>query len=119
MRRILAVVLAVIGALLAAFIMAEYEFEGFTPWAAGLAVGVLVGEVLSGLGRWHGRAAMAVAGVVAAGGVLYGQRLESDGGVEPWSQLAWFAAALAAGVAAWSTRPRPPGVATARTSPGG
>ena len=107
MRAIAAVVLAVLGVLLAAFIMAEYEFEGFTPWAAGLAVGVLVGEVLSGLGRWRGSAAMVVAAAIAAGGLLYGQRLETSGGVEPWAQVTWGAAALAAAIAAWSVRPRP------------
>lgn len=114
MRPIAAVVVASLGALLAAFIMAEYEFEGFTPWAAGLAVGVLVGEVIAGLGRWRGRAAMVVAGAIAAGGLVYGQRLETSGGVEPWAHVTWGAAALAAAIAAWSVRLR----ATPRASAG-
>jgi hypothetical protein len=112
-RRILAIVAAGAGALLAAFVMAEYEFEGFTPWLAGLAVGVLAGEVVAGVGRWRGTVAMVATGAIAAGGVLYGQWLESDEGLEPWSHLAWGAAALAATVAAWSVR-RP----TARTPAG-
>lgn len=116
MRPILGVVVAALGAVLAALIMAEYEFEGYTPWAAGLAVGVLVGEAILALGRWTGVAAMAGAGAIAAGGVLWGAWLESDRGVEPYSALAFGAGALAAAVAAWTVRPRRP--ATASTSAG-
>ena len=116
MRPILAVVVAALGAALAALIMAEYEFEGYTPWAAGLAVGVLVGEVLLALGRWTGVAAMVVGAALAAAGVLWGAWLESDGGVEPYSALAFGAAVLAAAVAAWTVRPKR--VATASTSAG-
>jgi len=115
-RATLAVILAALGAALAAFIMAEYEFEGITPWAAALAVGVLVGELVASLGRWHGRAAMALSAAIAAGGLLYGQWLESDEGLEPWSRVAWAAAAVAAAVAAWNVRPR--ARATPRTSAG-
>lgn len=104
MRATVAVVLATLGALLAAFIMAEYEFEGLTPWASGLAVGVLVGELVSSLGRWRGVVPMVVTAVIAGGGILYGQRLET-GGVEPFALVAWPAAALAAAVAAWNVRP--------------
>ena len=100
-----------LGAALSSLIMAEYEFEGFTPWMAGLAVGVLVGEVIAGIGRWRGRSAMVAAGVIAAGSLLWGEWLESDSGIEPWAQVVWGAAALAALAAAWSVRPtrsRPP-----------
>ena len=114
MRPILAVIAAVLGVALAALIMAEYEFTGYTPWAAGLAVGVLVGETLATLGRWSGYAAMIVAGAIASGGVLWGQWLESDQGVEPFSAVSFGAAALAVAVAAWNVRPRP----TASTSAG-
>lgn len=104
MRATAAVAAAALGAVLAAFIMAEYEFEGLTPWAAALAVGVLAGELVAGLGRWFGPVAMGVTGALAAGSLLYGQWLESDRGLEPWSHLAWGAAALAAAVAAWNVR---------------
>lgn len=106
MRAILAVVAAVLSAALAALIMAEYEFEGYTPWAAGLAVGVLVGEVVATLGRWTGPAAMVVGAAIAGGGLLWGAWLESDQGVEPYSTLAFAAATLAAAVAAWTLRSR-------------
>lgn len=109
-------VLAVLGTALAALIMAEYEFEGSTPWAAGLAVGVLVGEVLGALGRWSGVVAMIVGGTLAAAGVLWGAWLETSGGIEPYSALAFGAAALAAAVAAWLVRPQR--AATASTSAG-
>jgi hypothetical protein len=105
-RATVAVVVAALGGLLAALIMAEYEFEGFTPWLAAVAVGVVAGEVVGGLGRWRGPAAMVVTGAIAGGSIIYGEWLESDSGLEPWSQLAWGAAAVAAGVAAWNVRPR-------------
>jgi hypothetical protein len=105
-RATVAVVGATFGAVLAAFIIAEYEFEGFTPWLAALGIGFLAGEIVGGLGRWRGRAAMPVTGAIAAGAILYGEWLESDSGLEPWSHLAWGAAVVAAAVAAWSVRPR-------------
>jgi hypothetical protein len=104
-RPTLAVIAALAGAALASWIMAEYEFEGYTPWAAGIAVGVLVGELIASAGRWKGPAAMAVSGALAAASVLWGEWLESDRGIEAYSALAFFAAALAAAVAAWTTRP--------------
>lgn len=106
MRRTLGLIVAALGAALASLIMAEYEFEGFTPWMAGLAAGVGVGEVVAGLGRWRGRAAMAVCAALAAASLLWGEWLESDNGLEAWAQVAWGAAALAALVAAGSVRPR-------------
>ncbi|MEN3272160.1 MAG: hypothetical protein V7636_921 [Actinomycetota bacterium] len=105
MRPTLGVIVAVLGGAMAAFIVSEYEFVGFTPWAAGLAIGVLVGEVLSTGGRLRGRVVMVLAGALAACAVLWGEWLESDSGVEPYSKVAFGAAALAAAVAAWSVRP--------------
>lgn len=107
MRRILGLVAAAMGALLAALIVSEYEFVGFTPWAAGLAIGVLVGEVMASFGRWRGRTAMVLAAALAGGALVWGEWLESDSGVEPYSKVAFAAAALAAGVAAWNVRERP------------
>lgn len=118
MRRILGLLLAVGGAALAALIMAEYEFTGYTPWAAGIAVGVLVGESLGTLGRWRGPVAMAIGAVIAAASLLWGQWLESDEGVEPYSALAFGAAALAAAIAAWNVRPSKVAATPASTSAG-
>ena len=112
MRAIAAVVVAALGAVLAAYVMAEYEFEGFTPFMAAAAVGLLAGELVSGLGRWVGATAMVVTGGIAAASLLYGQWLESDAGVEPWSHLAEIAALLAAAIAAWGVRPKRPRATT-------
>ncbi|MEA3055634.1 MAG: hypothetical protein QOD30_1066 [Actinomycetota bacterium] len=105
MRPTLGVLAAVLGAALAALIVSEYEFVGFTPWAAGLAIGVLVGEVLATGGRLRGRAVMALAGVLSAASVLWGEWLESESGVESYAKVAFAAAVVAAVVAAWSVRP--------------
>ena len=105
MRPTLGVLAAALGAALAALIVSEYEFVGVTPWAAGLAIGVLVGELLATGGRVRGRAAMVLAAALAIGSVLWGEWLESDSGVEPYSKVAFGAALLAAAVAAWSVKP--------------
>ena len=105
MRRILGVVGAALGGALAALIVSEYEFVGFTPWAAGLAIGVLVGEVLATGGRLRGRWVMVLAAALSVASVLWGEWLESDAGVEPYSKVAFGAALLAAAVAAWSVKP--------------
>lgn len=108
MRPTLGVIVGVLAAALAALIVSEYEFVGFTPWAAGLAIGVLVGEVLATLGKLRGRAVMVLAAVLAAGAVLWGEWLESESGVEQYAKVAFGAAVVAAVVAAWSVRPSTP-----------
>jgi len=116
MRPILGVLAAALGAALAALIVSEYEFVGITPWAAGLAIGVLIGELLATGGHVRGRVAMVVAAALSIGSVLWGEWLESDSGVEPYSKVAFGAALLAAAVAAWNVRPTK--VSRASTSPG-
>ena len=80
MRPTLGVIGAALGAAFAAFVVSEYEFVGTTPWAAALAIGVLVGELVAGGGRWHGRSAMVVSAAIAGGALMWGEWLESDSG---------------------------------------
>lgn len=108
----LGLALAIVGGFLAANILAEYELEGYVPWAGALAFGVLVGEALGTVGRWTGWAAAAVGAALAFAGFAYAGRLETDGGVEPFAATTWAAAALAAAVAAFRLRPRPDARAT-------
>jgi hypothetical protein len=101
----LGVVLAIAGAFLAANILAEYELEGYVPWAGALAFGVLVGEALGTAGRWTGWPAAIVGAVIAFASFAYAGRLETDGGVEPFAATTWVAAAVAAAIAAFRLRP--------------
>lgn len=101
----LGVALAVVGAFLAANILAEYELEGYVPWAGALAFGVLVGEALGTAGRWTGWTAAVVGAVLAFAAFAYAGRLETDNGVEPFATTTWIAALVAAGVAAFRLRP--------------
>jgi hypothetical protein len=101
----LGVALAVAGAFLAANILAEYEMQGYVPWAGALAFGVLVGEAIGTAGRWTGWPAAAVGAVIAFAGFAYAGRLETDGGVEPYAATTWIAAVVAAGIAAYRLRP--------------
>ena len=104
----LGVVLAVAGAFLAANILAEYELEGYVPWAGALAFGVLVGEAIGTGGRWSGWPAAVVGAAIAFAGFAYAGRLETDGGVEPYAATTWVAALLAAAVAGYRLRPPKP-----------
>ena len=109
----LGVALAVVGAFLAANILAEYELEGYVPWAGALAFGVLVGEAIGTAGRWTGWPAAIVGAVIAFAGFAYAGRLETDE-VEPFAATTWIAAVVAAAIAAYRLRPAGAGSARER-----
>lgn len=111
MRRTVGVLVAALGAVLAAFILGEYELVGIVPLLAGAVVGLLVGEAVVVIARWSGPVAAAVAAILAAGSLLWAGWIDSSEGLEPYPALAAagaLVAALAAGVRAWGRRPVQP-----------
>lgn len=87
--------IAAVGALM----LGEYEFTGLLPIVAGPLFGLVVGEVVVGVGRLRSAPVALGAAVVAFGGVLWAGWIDSSEGVEPLRGLVWVAAALAAAVA--------------------
>ena len=99
-RATIALVLAAGASTLGAFILGEYEFEGWLPLGAGALFGLVVGEIVVEVGRrrtvpvalWS--AALTAAGLVWAGWINAGE------GLNPIAGGAWLAAAVGAAAAA-------------------
>jgi hypothetical protein len=113
LRTVLGLVCAVVAAALGALILGEYEFDGTLPFVAGPLFGLVIGEVVVGVGRARGYWVALAAGAIAFAGIGWAGWIDSSEGVEPVKDLVWLAAALAAAVAAVRTlglfAARPPG----------
>jgi hypothetical protein len=95
-RALLGLLLAASVSVLGALILGEYEFTGTLPWIAGLLFGLVVGEVVVGVGRSRHPAVAVIAAAIAFGGVAWAGWIDSSHGLEPMKGLAWASAALAA-----------------------
>lgn len=85
--------------MLGALILGEYEFTGSLPFIAGPLFGLVIGEVVVGVGRARSWAAALPAAAAAFGGIVWAGWIDSSEGVEPLKDLVWVAAVLAAGAA--------------------
>ncbi|MGI8873061.1 MAG: hypothetical protein ACR2KP_01785 [Egibacteraceae bacterium] len=81
---------------LGALILGEYEFTGALPFVAGGLFGLVIGEVVVGVGRTRAVAVGVIAAVFAFGGIAWAGWIDSSQGVEPVKTLVWVSAALAA-----------------------
>lgn len=103
----------VAGALLAvlgAFVLGEYQFEGYLPATAGALFGVVVAEVVLEVGRRRTIAVGAAAGLEAAAGLVWAGWISAGEGLAPIPGGAWLAAGIAVLTAvAWTALGRRPG----------
>jgi hypothetical protein len=99
LRTALGLVVAALVAALGALILGEYEFDGSLPFIAGPLFGLVIGEVVVGIGRSRAVPVALAAGAVAAAGIAWAGWIDSSEGIEPVKALVWVAAALAAVVA--------------------
>jgi hypothetical protein len=110
-RPLLGVLCAAASAALGALILGEYEFTGSLPFIAGPLFGLVIGEVVVGVGRTRAVIYGLSAGALAFGGIAWAGWIDSSQGVEPVKGLAWVAAGLAAAAALLRTtglrRPTP------------
>lgn len=100
-RVLLAAVAGAAVAALGALILGEYEFVGFMPFVAGPLFGLAVAEAVTWTGGERGTVPGAVAGILAALGLLWAGWIDSGEGIDPFPVLAWPAAALGAITAGW------------------
>lgn len=108
----MAVVLAAAAAALGALILGEYEFTGTLPYVAGPLFGLVIGEIVVGVGRTRAVAAGLLAGGLAFAGVAWAGWIDSSEGLEPLEALVWVAASLAAMAALLRTTGLPRRTAT-------
>jgi hypothetical protein len=90
-------------AALGALMLGEYEFTGTLPFIAGPLFGLVVGEVVVGVGRSRAVPVAVAAAAVAFGGIGWAGWIDSTVGVEPVKGLVWVAAVMAATAAAVRT----------------
>jgi hypothetical protein len=86
----------VAAAALGALILGEYEFTGTLPFVAGPLFGLVIGEIVVGVGRARSLVIGAIASVAAFAGIVWAGWIDSSEGVEPVKALVWVAAPLAA-----------------------
>lgn len=99
LRAGLGLVCAALAGALGALILGEYEFTGTLPFIAGPLFGLVVGEVVVGIGRERSIAVALVAAAIGFGGIAWAGWIDSSQGVEPVKALVWVAAALSAAAA--------------------
>ena len=99
LRAVVGILCAAGAATLGALVLGEYEFTGTLPYLAGPLFGLVVGEIVVGVGATRSLPSGVAAAAVAFGGVAWAGWIDSSEGLEPVKGLAWVAAALAAGVA--------------------
>jgi hypothetical protein len=103
LRAVLGVVCGAAAAALGALILGEYEFTGSLPFIAGPLFGLVIGEIVVGVGKDRSLLVAALAAAAAFGGIAWAGWIDSTEGVEPVKALVWVAAALAAGAAGLRT----------------
>jgi hypothetical protein len=100
LRAGLGVVCAGLAGALGAFILGEYEFTGLLPFVAGPLFGLVIGEVLVGVGQVRSSVIALCGAAIGFGGIVWAGWIDSSEGVEPVKALVWVAAPLAAAAAA-------------------
>lgn len=83
-------------ALLGALILGEYEFTGTLPYVAGPLFGLVLGEVVVGVGRTRAQVAAGLTAAFGFAALVYAGYISSGRGLHPIATLVWVAAALAA-----------------------
>ncbi len=95
-RAPVALVCAAAAAALGALILGEYEFTGTLPYVAGPLLGLVIGEIVVGVGRTRAPLVGLVAAALAFASIAWAGWIDSTQGVEPVKGLAWVAAGMAA-----------------------
>jgi hypothetical protein len=93
------VLCGVAAAAIGALILGEYEFSGYLPFVAGPLFGLVIGEIVVGIGRARSLPVAGVSAAAAFAGIVWAGWIDSSDGLEPVKPLVWVAAALAAAAA--------------------
>lgn len=95
LRAGIGLLLGAIASILGAFILGEYQFEGYVPITAGILFGLVVAEIVVEVGRRRTLVVGALAGLEAAGGLVWAGWISGGEGLAPIPGGAWLAAGLA------------------------
>jgi len=78
-----------------AVVLGDYPLSGAVPWLTPVLVPVLVGATMTLIDRKHGVWLWALTGPLAALAVLWGARIATGWGLDPWPISWWGVAAVA------------------------
>lgn len=98
-RATIGLLVAAAAAVLGAFILGEYQFDGWLPIGAGALFGLVVAEVAVGVGRRRSLPVGLACGALAAAGLLLAGWISAGEGLEPIPGGAWLAALVGAATA--------------------
>ena len=109
LRAGIGLVAGALASVLGAFVLGEYQFEGYLPPTAGALFGVVVAELVLEVGRRRSVVVGAAAGLEAAAGLVWAGWISAGEGLAPVPGGAWLAAAIAVVAAvAWTALGRRP-----------
>lgn len=91
-----ALVLAAMACALGALILGEYEFDGLTPYGAGVLFGLVIAELVVEVGRLRSPVVVVTTAVFVAAALGWAAWLSSGSGLRPYPAGGWIAAAIGA-----------------------
>ena len=94
LRAGIGLLLSAVAAVLGAFVLGEYEFDGALPVFAGVLFGLVLGEIVVSVGKLRTIPIAVLCGLEAFGGLVWAGWISAGEGIEPIPGGAWLAAAL-------------------------
>jgi hypothetical protein len=94
-----AVGLGAVACALAALVLGEYELQGVLPIVAALLLGLLVGELVSGVAERRSVPLGALTAAMVAGSLLWAAWIDAGQGLRPLPLAVWPAMAVGAATA--------------------
>ena len=95
LRLALAVGAGAVVTVISAVVLGDYPLTGAVPWVTAVLVPLLIGVAMTATaGGWR-RWLWAATGPLAAGAVLWGVRIATGWGLDPWPASWWAVAAVA------------------------
>lgn len=78
-----------------AVVLGDYPLSGAVPWITPILVPLLIGAAMTLIDRLHAPGLWMLTGPLAALGVLWGARIATGWGLDPWPTSWWALAAVA------------------------
>src|SRR3954451_12923273 len=98
-RVVVALLVGALVSVVGALILGEYEFQGATPYVAGVLFGLVVSEFVVEIGKLRHPVVGVLTGLMVAGALGWAAWISSGHGLRPFPASAWAAMVIGGGVA--------------------
>ena len=95
LRPVLAGAAGAAAAVASAVVLGDYPLSGVVPWVTPVLIPGLIAAAMIALDRAHTRWWWVASGPLSAGAVLWGVRIATGWGLDPWPASWWFVTAAA------------------------